>query len=156
MNGRTMARGCHAASAGMKCLTWVLVLAPLAGCHTLPGEPLGDPLDRIPNVTYDEPVGLYHDIAFWTKPLPRAVPVRAMRVERLPEGHLRVVIEVRNNTGKELRIDYKVRFLDRSGVELEGGPWTHRILAARIEEQISFNSISVQAADWRFHVRWAR
>jgi len=109
----------------------------------------------MPHITYAEPVRWYHHVFFWTKPLPRAVPVRFVRREPLETGVLLIVVEMRNNTSEELQVEYQARFLDTSGVELEQGPWIRKTLPARIEEQVVFNSIGTAATDWRLHIRWA-
>jgi len=134
----------------------MFVLICLAGCYHPPGTPKGDPYGHIPSITYAERVRWYHEILFWTMPLPRKVPIRLVRLERLPTGSLRAIVEIRNNTKEQLRIDYQTWFLDENGVMVEErSPWTLVILEPLIEKQLIFNSINPAASRFRMHVRQA-
>ena len=75
------------------CLVACSLLALLsAGCHSMPGRAEGDALGSIPPVTYSEKVYWYHNIFFWTKPLPRAVVVRRIAEEVLSTRSLQVTL----------------------------------------------------------------
>jgi hypothetical protein len=137
-------------------VTSLTLLVLGAGCYSAPGRAVGDPIGAINGVTYEEPVRWYHHVCFWTKPLPRAVVVRKVVTERLATGSLRVIVEVRNNTTRDVRIDYKTVFFDAAGTQLERTPWTLKTLAPRVEDQLSVNSVGSKAQDFHLHIRRAQ
>ena len=140
----------------MACLVLTLTLAAAQGCHSFPGTPRRDPLSEIGDVTFEVPVRWYHSLAFWMKPLPKAVRVRKISETVLDTGRLQVCLEVRNDTPREVRIDYQARFYDENGMRLEEAPWRLLMLPGRIEKQIIFNSVSAKARRFRIHIRRAR
>ena len=128
----------------------------LCGCSTLPGTPEPDVLLRISEVTFEEDVHWYHSVLFWSKPLPRAILVRKMEAIPLDTGNLQCLVEVRNNTSSEIRIDYQVTFYDKKGVRVEEAPWRMLILPKAVEKQILCNSVAAEAERFRMHIRRAR
>lgn len=139
------------------CLLAVLVVAlGSTGCNALPGTPLGDAYGAMPPVVYDEPMTLCDHVCFWTKPLPRALPVRSVQHGPLPTGNLKAVVEVRNNTARQLRIEYRFRYFDDAGSQIEDTDWTPKLIEARVDDQLASNSVSTRAKRWQLHIRRAR
>jgi len=78
-------------------------------------------------------------------------------VSRDDAGNLLLVqVPIRSAVNRRLYIQYTVKFFDRNGRELSSsGPFT-KTLDPNVPEFIQANSMSQQAADFQFNVRYAR
>lgn len=138
---------------------WALVAVGLVGCGPPvrpPGAAERDPYGMMDRVVYEDQVRWHHRLRMGSMPLQWAVTVRNVTEQPLDTGNLRTVVEVRNNTDQELRIEYKVKYFDAAGVELHESPWMYKILHKRFDAQLIANSISAQAKNGRVYIRWAR
>lgn len=78
-------------------------------------------------------------------------------VNRDAEGQLvHVTVPIRAATDKQLYIDYRVTFLDAYGQQVSATGWLNKTLAPNVYDQITFNSLSPRAADFRVDLRYAK
>jgi hypothetical protein len=78
-------------------------------------------------------------------------------VTRDPEGQLlNVTVPIRAATNRQLYVDYRVTFLDAYGQVVSQTGWLNKTLAPNVFDQITFNSMSPRAADFRLDLRYAK
>lgn len=71
-------------------------------------------------------------------------------------GILYVTVPIRSTAIYDLRIDYRVTFLNAQGAPIYTGPWEGgKKLVRNVPDQITFNSPSGDAADFRLDLRYS-
>lgn len=76
---------------------------------------------------------------------------------RLPSGQLKgLVTFVNQHETRNISVDWKIKFYDSYGFELEETAWNSEIFPPRQETTLNFNSISNQAVDFMIIIRGAQ
>jgi hypothetical protein len=79
---------------------------------------------------------------------------QVLPVHRVGSGQLDVAVRLYNKRGHDQQLDYRYRFLDQSGAEIEAASGWH---ALRIEQkgyaEVKFTSMTAQAADFDLEIR---
>jgi hypothetical protein len=81
-----------------------------------------------------------------------------VQLDRTEAGRiLKVVVPIRATTNATFSIDYRVTFLDASGAPL-GNPtgWTPKTLNANVFEDLTANSLTNEAKDFRMDIRYSQ
>ncbi len=73
--------------------------------------------------------------------------------ERLPNGQLKVRMEIENKRKKTFHADIQFIFRDENGFEIEKTNWQPVLLHGRRVELVEQNSITPNAADYRILIR---
>lgn len=71
-------------------------------------------------------------------------------------GLLHVTVPIRAATNLQLYVDYRVTFLDAQGQVVGNTSWISKTLAPNVFDQISVNSTTPRAADFRLDLRYAK
>lgn len=122
------------------------ILSAAAGCDRVnaPIEGRADPYAS-PQITFAQP------------DLRRQTAVGTPSLQRDDAGNLLfVTLPIRSTTRQTLYIDYKATFYDAGGGVLSETGWLTKTLEANTPDQITVNSTSPRAADFRVALRWAR
>ena len=119
------------------------VAMALAGCVNKPITGRADPYSP-------------EQIHFTEADLANKTAVGPPLVERR-DGLLHVTVPIRSAINKALHIDYRVTFLDKQGVPVEGpGTWNGgTVLPPNTPSFIRTNSMTANAADFQIDIRWA-
>ncbi|HZZ42715.1 MAG TPA: DUF1425 domain-containing protein [Tepidisphaeraceae bacterium] len=115
----------------------------LSGCVKAPIEGRQDPYQS-------------NQVNFAQEDLRRMTAVMAPVLARDESNLLHVSVPIRAATDKQLYVDYRVTFLDRNGQETFRTGWMPKTLSPNVFDQISANSLSPRAADFRMDLRWAQ
>jgi hypothetical protein len=121
----------------------VLFASFFTGCVKAPIEGRQDPYQS-------------NQVNFAQEDLRRSTAIQAPRVTRDAAGLLYVSVPIRAATNKQLYVDYRFTFLDQNGQEVFRTGWSPKTLAPNVFDQISANSTSPRAADFRMDLRWAQ
>jgi hypothetical protein len=128
----------------MKKLLPLVVLSMLAGCVSPPIQGRADPYP--PN-----------QINFASDDLRTHTAVGAPIVNRDPQGQiLFVTVPIRAATNLQLYVDYRVTFVDAYGQVVWQSGWFTKTLTPNVFDQITVNSPSPRAADFRVDFRYAK
>lgn len=120
-----------------------LVLVVASGCVKAPIQGRQDPYQP-------------SQVNFAQEGLRRDTAILAPVVSRDEAGLLHVSLPIRAATNKQLYVDYRVTFFDRNGQQEWQSGWMNKTLAPNVFDQISVNSLSSRAADFRIDLRWAQ
>ena len=115
----------------------------LGGCVKPPIEGRQDPYQA-------------NQINFAQEDLRKETAVMAPRVARDEAGLMHVSVPIRAATDRQLYVDYRFTFLDANGQETSATGWMTKSLTPNVFDEISGNSLSARAADFRIDLRWAR
>ena len=97
-----------------------------------------------------------NQINFAQEDLRRMTAVQTPRLTRDPAGLLQVSVPLRAATDKQLYVDYRFTFLDPNGQPVFQTGWSPKTLAPNVFDQVSGNSTTPRAADFRLDLRWAQ
>lgn len=121
----------------------VLFFALLTGCVRPPIEGRFDP--------YSPP-----QVAFASPGLANKTAVGFPIMRRDNGGILHVTVPIRSASDYDLRVDYRVTFLDDRGAPIYQGGWEAApVLERNIPSEIQFKSPTANAADFRLDVRYS-
>lgn len=95
-------------------------------------------------------------VSFAAEDLRRMTAVMAPTATRDQANLLHISLPIRAATDKQLYIDYRVTFLDRNGQQTWQTGWMPKTLAPNVFDQITANSLSQRAEDFRVDIRWAQ
>jgi len=69
---------------------------------------------------------------------------------------LYVTVPVRSATNKDLHVDYRVTFFDRTGTPINSTSWFTRTLVSNVPDYITVKSTTPLAADFQVDFRYAQ
>ncbi len=125
-------------------LALVVLFALVPGCVKRPIEGRQDPYAS-------------SQIMFASKELRNNTAVDAPRVARDEAGGiLHVTVPIRAATNKQLYVDYRTTFFDRTGQQISQTGWTTKTLAPNVSDRIVVNSMRPTAADFQIDLRFAK
>jgi len=120
-----------------------LLLLTAAGCGV--PKPIEGRMDPYPTP----------QVTFASQELAQYTTVGIPIMER-KNGILYVTLPIRSTAIYDLRIDYRVTFLNAQGSPIYQGPWEGaRKLVKNVQSEIQFNSPSGDAADFRIDLRYS-
>ena len=84
--------------------------------------------------------------------------VAGLRCVRNPGGYLEMQANVVNNLANDRGIEWRIVWLDANGIELPSAVsnWTKRMVAPKDFAEVKCVASSLQAVDFRFHLRRLR
>ena len=85
----------------------------------------------------------------------RSVTSPGIQTNRLPDGRLEVVANIRNREGRRIQVQVQCVFKDGQGFEVDSTPWNTLILTERAQESVRFVSLNNQAQRFTVRVRQA-
>lgn len=115
----------------------------IVGCVKAPIEGRQDPYQS-------------NQVNFLQEDLRRMTAIQAPVATRDASDLLHITVPIRAATDKQLYINYRVTFLDRNGQETFRTGWLTKTLAPNVFDQISANSLSPRATDFRVDIGWAQ
>jgi hypothetical protein len=120
------------------------VLLTLFGCGVNPPiQGRQDPYAP-PQVTFTDP------------DLSRLTAIGTPILTRDQGGLLHVQVPIRSTGDRQMIIDWRATFFDKSGAVVWKTDWTDKTLAPNVQDQIQFNSTTSQAADFQLDLRYAQ
>ena len=123
-----------------------LALLPLAACAPRVRGPIEPREDTSP----------WPQIMLSSRDLARRIVVRQPTVERDPAGLLFVTVPIRNNTARQMTIEYRSTFYDRNHTPIFQSTWFPKTLTPYTQDTISANSTSNRAEDFQIDIREAK
>jgi hypothetical protein len=124
----------------------LVLLSTVIGCTYVrpPVEGREDPYDR-------------QQIHLASEQLRRDTAVGEPSVSRDEYGNLLyVTVPIRSTLNRNLHVDYRVTFFDRTGQVVHRTGWLTKTLQSRTPDQIRVNSTTDRAADFQVDFRYAR
>jgi hypothetical protein len=85
----------------------------------------------------------------------RSVTSPGIQQNRLPDGRLEVVANVRNREGRRIQVQTQCEFKDGQGFAVDSTPWNTLILTERGQESVRFVSMNDKAQRFTIRVRQA-
>jgi uncharacterized protein YcfL len=111
------------------------VRAPLAGRH--------DPYARL-------------QVSFAEKSLENKTAVADPKTYRDRANILFVQVPIRADTDDRLWVSYQVTFFNAAGVQLSTTGWLNKVLTPRVQDEITANSLTAEAEDFRINIKWSK
>jgi hypothetical protein len=122
----------------------LLSLLAIAGCGVNPPiQGRQDPYAP-PQVTFTDP-----DLA-------RLTAIGTPVLTRDASDLLHVQVPIRTTGDRQIILDWRATFFDKSGAIVWKTDWTDKTLAPHVQDQIQFNSTNNQAADFQLDLRYAQ
>lgn len=135
--------------ATMRLLLLSVLTLTLVGCD----RSVRPPIDARADVVEDAP----RQIAFSSDRLRRRTAVGTPQVARDDAGNLLyVTVPIRSAVNRPVYVDYRYAFFDDAGQQVYQSGWQAKPLEANVPDQVTFNSVTDRAADFRVDFRLAK
>lgn len=98
----------------------------------------------------------FGQIRFADKELAGMTAIGVNGAQRDEAGLLRLHVPIRSASNRQLRIEYRVIWLDQTGAPLNvDAGWLPKTLEPNVQDYIVTNSLSPRAAQFELSLRWA-
>lgn len=84
------------------------------------------------------------------------IAVRAPVVTQDEAGLMFVTVPIRNTTRRQMTIEYRATFFDRSRAPIQETTWFPKTMTAHTQQTITVNSTSPRADDFQIDIRKAK